>query len=313
MLAFSRQGKWQPRLVALNEIVLDLANKFQRELDSSVALITELAGDLPPVQADKAQMQLMLMHLIRNAAEACAGGGTVTCRTDRTHIEAKGRTEDGLAAGEYVRLVVEDDGEGMRPETLARAFEPMFSTRFIGRGMGLAAAYGIALNHGGRIALESEPGMGTRATVLLPCSAAPPPPREMNLPGGSETLLLVDDEEMILRTVSRLLSRLGYEILTAEDGETALEILEQRGGEIHLVVLDLRLPGMGGHELYDPILRLAPAARVLVSSGYEITGVAQDLLDRGAAGFLQKPYRLQALAMKIRDILDEVAWGGDCG
>jgi CheY-like chemotaxis protein len=194
----------------------------------------------------------------------------------------------------------------MSPETKERLFEPFFSTKFKGRGLGMAAVHGIVTNHGGQIEIESELGKGSSVSVLLPArpSATQTPSEPDQSPaGGGETILVVDDEETVLRVCEAMLRRLGYRVLLAETARRAIEIANSHEGEIHLAILDMWMPDLGGTEIFPALRLVRPDTRVLICSGYELDDSAQTLLDEGAFGFISKPFRLETLASQLREAL----------
>jgi CheY-like chemotaxis protein len=216
----------------------------------------------------------------------------------------------GLAPGPTVLLQVADTGKGIEPSVLARIFEPFFSTKFQGRGLGLAAAYGIVKNHRGYIGVESVLGKGTTFSIHLPAVSAvshPPAPVQDPYPTGEETLLLVDDDEAVIEVTKSILERLRYRILVARHGIEAVEIARTYQGRIDLALLDMGMPLAGGAEAFPFLKAARPEMRILISSGYELNEVVQGLLTAGADAFLQKPYRVSALAKGIRAVLDRTA------
>jgi two-component system, cell cycle sensor histidine kinase and response regulator CckA len=198
----------------------------------------------------------------------------------------------------------------MEPKTLSRVFETFFTTKEMGRGtgLGLASAYGIVKGHGGYIEVDSRVGLGTTFRIYLPASrknAAEPVMASGGVHEGSGTLLLVDDEEIVREIGVRLLTTLGYRVLVAEGGREAVEVVTTQGNEIDLVLLDMIMPGMGGSEVFDRVRNIAPRIKILLSSGYSMDGEAKEIMSRGCNGFIQKPYRLDDLSRKLREILSQ--------
>lgn len=307
MLAYSGRGRFLLETIDLSALIRGMGPLLKAPLSKKATLLMQLADDLPPVEADAGQMHQVTINLVLNAGEALGDRpGVVTVRTgrqtcDRAALRQTYLDED-LPEGEYVFLEVADDGPGMDRATQARIFEPFFSTKFTGRGLGLAAVLGIVRGHRGAIAVESAPGRGAAFRVLLPrapvgVSAAAPPVAAAA--GGA--VLLVDDEDLIRDLGRRVLERAGYSVLLAADGVQALEIYRARPGAIQLVVLDLTMPRLGGEETLRELRQLDPAARVILSSGY----AADEARNRfnGAAGFLQKPYRPSDLLASVRSVL----------
>jgi len=283
-----------------------------------VTLDLRLDPTVPPVRADAGQVQQVIMNLITNASEAIGeASGVVTVSTGAMHCDTeyldRSRLADRPHPGFFAWVEVADTGCGMDAETKARLFEPFFTTKFAGRGLGMAAVLGIVRGHGGAIMVESEPGRGTTIRVLFPASArdagsraagsaAPAPDRP---PRRSETgtlVLIVDDEEPVRRLTAAMLARLGYRALTASSGAEAVALMRERGGDVAGVLLDLTMPDMDGVATFEAIRRVAPAAKVILCSGYSAPPIAADRTAGGPAAFLQKPYGLEAL----RDVLDKV-------
>jgi CheY-like chemotaxis protein len=296
----------------LNGVVEKVLSMIRPTFDRSIGIRTELSGTLSSVEGNAGQLEHTLLNLCINARDAMPGGGTLRIETrNATLSEPEACGPAKAPPGEYISLSVSDTGVGIPSVNLPRIFEPFYTTKEAGKGsgMGLAMVYGIVKNHGGWIDAQSEPGRGTTFRILLPAlqeKPAPPPmdPPRPELPaGGTETILFVDDEEALRSLATATLGSLGYRILTARNGFDALARYEQDRGEIALVVLDLIMPEMGGVETFRRIRAIDPAARVLVSSGYAGDGRLEVLLAEGAAGFLQKPYRLGTLAAAIRQAL----------
>jgi CheY-like chemotaxis protein len=237
------------------------------------------------------------------------GGGDLTLITKNVILGAQDAKALGLPPGRYVRTSVSDTGAGIDEGTRQRIFEPFFTTKEFGRGtgLGLASAYGIIQNHQGTIDVHSQVGEGTTFLIYLPASENvrkdEKPFFECN-PNGPETVLLVDDEDFILKVGSEILQELGYRVLTAGSGKEALEIYSANRDKIDVVVLDMIMPGMGGGETYDSIKALKLDVKVLLSSGYSIMGEASAILRRGCQGFIQKPFTMKSFSEKLREILD---------
>jgi two-component system cell cycle sensor histidine kinase/response regulator CckA len=260
------------------------------------------------VEADQGQLEQVILNLLVNAWQAMAGQGEIVLST-----RAVGLAEDfcrpyGRPGGAYVHLTVADSGVGMDEATAARIFEPFFSTKEMGQGtgLGLATVYAIIKNHGGIIKVESWPGEGTTFHLYLPVTHQPVAAERNHayrFISGTGTILLVDDEDGIRTVGQRMLARLGYEILLAANGHQALEIFRAQRDRIVLVILDMIMPGMGGRETYQQLKELDPQVKVLLCSGYSQDGEAQEIIAQGAQGFIQKPYRLEALSQKIAEVL----------
>jgi PAS domain S-box-containing protein len=313
LLGFARGGKYEVRPVDLNQVVEKVFSMIRHTFDRSIEIRTELADGLSAVEGDAGQLEQTVLNLCINARDAMPKGGILTLGT--RHETFTGEEEgapEGAPRGTYISLSLSDTGVGIPSENIPRIFEPFFSTKEPGKGsgMGLAMAYGIVKNHGGYLDVRSIPGKGTTFRVLMPTSSKeilPSPPSLPDEPvvGGTETVLFVDDEESLRLLAVEMLGRLGYHVLTAGNGLEAVKTFTERGGEIAVVILDMIMPGMGGEETFHRLKEIDPTARILISSGYAVEGRPQSLLSAGAAGFLQKPYRVGTLAATLRRILGD--------
>jgi PAS domain S-box-containing protein len=311
LVGFARSGKYQVRSLSFNEIVSGTIPLLDKALPDSIEVVAELDPWPSVIEGDEGQLQHSLLDLCFNSRDAMPGGGRLTIRTGSTRIEAEDARRFHLREpGDYAFLEVKDTGEGMTEEVQKHIFEPFFTTRReVGHsGMGLPSVYGIVKNHDGGIHVESAPGEGTLVRIYLP-EATPKettagPPRGDACPRGTETVLVVDDEPAIREMESELLGALGYRAIAAENGEDACRIFRERRGEIDLVLLDIIMPKMGGREAFRALREMSPGLAVLLSSGYSVEGLAQEILDEGANGFIQKPFTMQELARTIRGILD---------
>jgi PAS domain S-box-containing protein len=310
LLTFSRRVESQREPLDLNALIRGLGRLLERTVPRMVAIDLDLAEDLPAIEADRSQLEQVLMNLAVNARDAMPEGGRLTITTGRQrHDPAGPEAVPELGPGLYVLLQVADSGSGMSAEVAEHAFEPFFSTKGpdAGSGLGLAMVYGIVRSHGGAIQLSSRPGAGTRFRILLPAGTeqarpAAAPTADEPRPGGDETVLLVDDEASLLRMLRDLLERHGYRVLTAASGEAALVIYRDAGAAIDLVILDQNMPGMGGARCLETLRALDEEVRVLVLSGHR-AGRAE-LLERGAREALQKPAAADALLHTVRRVLD---------
>ncbi len=309
LLSFGRRKDMRPRPINLNQVVEETVQLLSRTLDKSITLATRLASSLDVVEADAGQMDQVLMNLCINARDAMPDGGAITLETSNHYLDEEYcRTRQDTRPGHYVRLSVTDTGVGMDKETQKRIFEPFFTTKEVGKGtgLGLAIVYGIIKAHHGQLAVYSEVGHGTTFAIDLP-AVNKQVRRDVSeaeaVRGGHERVLLVDDEESILMLGGEILSQLGYRVETAANGRQALQKL-QTAGPYQLVVMDLVMPEMSGRELFDAILAKGIVVRILIASGYSMHERSQDLLERGADDFIQKPYRPDDLARKVREVLD---------
>jgi len=250
----------------------------------------------------------VLLNLYVNAADAMPGGGKLFLKTkNETHLNIKG-DQYNPKPGNYVQLTISDTGCGMDKATLERIFDPFFTTKEMGRGtgLGLASVYGIIKSHDGYIDAESQKGHGTTFTIFLPATEKGienPVEADTRLFKGSGTLLIVDDEELVLDVGANMLEKLGYTVLKAHNGAEAVEIFKANKDSIKMVILDIIMPGMGGGAVYDKIKAINPEVKVLLSSGYSVDGMAIELLERGCDGFMQKPFTIEQLSGKIQQIM----------
>lgn len=309
MLAFARGGTYEPSIQNLNDLIDKVLRLEAHIFPECIQVVCELAPDLRYIKADRTQMIQVISNLTINAVEAIPGVGVVTIHTHNQDLDAGSiGHHPSLKPGPYVCLTVSDTGVGMSNDVRQRIFDPFFTTKFQGRGLGLAAVYGIVQNHQGHITVSSVEGEGSTFRVYFPAAkemARPKRDLDRDLPKGHETVLVVDDEAMIRDTTRQILERLGYTVIEAGDGEAAVEIVRARERNIDLVLLDMAMPVMGGAEAYIQISKLRPEIKVILCSGYELGSAAQETLDRGAQAFLQKPFRIQTLAAEIRRVLDE--------
>ncbi len=314
LLGFARGGKYEVRPVDFNQVVEKVVSMIRHTFDRSIEIRTELADGLSAVEGDAGQLEQTVLNLCINARDAMPKGGILTLRTrHETFTGGEEGAPEGDPRGTYISFSLTDTGVGIPPENIPRIFEPFFSTKDPGKGsgMGLAMAYGIVKNHGGTLDVRSVPGEGTTFRVLVPASSkeilpSPAPLPDEPVVGGTETILFVDDEESLRMLAVEMLGRLGYQVLTAGNGLEAVKTFAERRGEIALVILDMIMPGLGGEETFHRLKEIDPSARILISSGYAVEGKPQSLLSAGAAGFLQKPYRVGTLTATLRRIL-----GGD--
>jgi two-component system cell cycle sensor histidine kinase/response regulator CckA len=308
LLTFARRGRVEVCPLSLNDIAREVIRLLKHTVDKAIFIESHLARDLSTVEGNASQLQQMLLNLCLNARDAMPQGGRLIIETRNVILrEEKTYADLDLKAGQYVLLSVTDTGAGMDAEIQQRLFEPFFTTKEQGRGLGLAMVYGIVRGHGGAVHVYSEPDQGSIFKVYLPVAsrlAEDTALEEAELVGGSETVLVVDDEEPVQKLLRRILEQGGYTVLLVADGVEALELYTKLSTEIDLVVLDIIMPQMGGRETYERLREINPGVKVLLSSGYSENGQAQDILAAGARGFLQKPYDLGAVLRKVREVLD---------
>jgi two-component system, cell cycle sensor histidine kinase and response regulator CckA len=313
LLAFSRKVEGERRPIDLNQEIMEIQKVLKRTIPKMIEIEIHLSKDLRTTQADPIQMEQIILNLGSNAADAMPEGGKLMMETQNATLDEEYcRNHLGAVPGEYVLLTVTDRGHGIPRETVQHIFEPFFTTKEIGKGtgLGLASVYGIVKSHSGYITCSSEVGLGTTFHIYLPSIANEGlehrTPAEKTLPeGGSETILVVDDESSIREFADQLLQRFGYHVLLARSGEEALELYKGRQDDIDLVILDLGMPGIGGYGCLREMLKFDPSARVMIASGYAIDHNRKDVLESGASGYIGKPYQLTDLLTRVRAILDD--------
>lgn len=310
LLAFARGGKYKAKAVDLNRVANETLDIIGRTFDKAIEIETHFHNSLPTVEADATQMEQVLMNFCVNARDAMPEGGKLIIETDVALLtEEYVRKHMGAKPGSYVVLSVTDSGIGMDKETMEKVFEPFFTTKEEGKstGLGLAMVYGVVKNHGGHVRVYSEPGYGSTFKVYLPVYGKPEEqdtPQYEPLLGGSEVILVVDDEELILSLTSDLLKSHGYKVLLAKDGEEAIEVYQEHDGGIDLVILDMVMPNMGGRETFLKLKDLNSGVKAILSTGYSQNGRAREILASGVKGFIQKPYNVFKLLTEVRKVLD---------
>ncbi len=295
--------------VNLNTLVYHTMLVEEARLAPRIRITRYMNPDLWRVPADQGQLSQMLVQLTLNAIEAIQDSGKVVLRTRNVEF-SEGMTPPGstLTPGRWVLLSVEDDGEGMDESALARAFEPGYSTRNARQGMGLTLVAKTVARHGGHITVTSNRGAGTTVRVYLPALEESAESRTVSvrdLPHGTETILVVDDERMIADVLQETLRRLGYKTLVARNGQEALDLVRSHQGPIDLVLLDMAMPVMGGAEAYPLLKQVRPDVKIVLCTGFEERIVTDPLLERGADAFLLKPFRPTTLAHEIRRVLEQ--------
>ena len=317
ILTFSRNVETKPRPLDLNREIRQAQTMMARTIPKMISIQLALAQDLKTVNADPGQMEQVLLNLAVNAQHAMPEGGCITIRTENVildHDYADGHF--GVKPGEYALLSVSDTGHGMEKKIVDHIFEPFYTTKGPeeGTGLGLAIVFGIVKGHGGHIECYSEPGQGAIFRIYLPViesevseneAITEKPPES-----GTETILLVDDEESILELGKRILTRAGYTVLTASHGKVALETYRTRKGEVDLIILDLIMPEMGGKECFEKLIKMDPNARIIIASGYSVDRLTKKDAGRGPAGILGKPYRMRQMLQVVRTVLDSVQHNG---
>ncbi len=308
LLGFARRGKYEVRTTDLNELIKKTTRMFGRT-KKEIKIHCRLQEDLWAVEIDQEQIEQVMMNLYVNAWQAMPGSGDLILETQNTKLDKDFSKLFSVEEGKYVKISVTDKGIGMDQATQQRVFEPFYTTKGMGKGtgLGLASVYGIIKNHDGIIDVYSWKGEGTTFNIYLPASdkrvsGGKKPTGEII--EGTETILFVDDEDMILKVGEQILNRLGYKVIIAKSGKEAIELYKKDQEKIDMVILDMIMPDVDGKMAYEKLKQINPGIKVLLSSGYSVTGQAQEILDRGCNGFIQKPYSLKDISLKLREILD---------
>ncbi|MFB3925975.1 MAG: response regulator, partial [Syntrophales bacterium] len=308
LLGFARAGKIQVKPTDLNELIKKTVSLFGRT-KKEINIHVKLQKALWAVEADQIQIEQVLLNLYINAWQAMPAGGDLFIEAENAVLDEAHAALLDLRPGDYVRISVTDTGIGMDEKVRKRIFEPFFTTKEMGRGtgLGLASAYGIVKGHGGIINVYSEKGHGSTFRIYLPASSkeiAGETGISEELLRGSETILLVDDEETILRVTAEILRKLGYHVLICHSGREAIRMYESRGSGIDLVILDMIMPDLGGRETFEKLKEIDARVRVILSSGYSLNDQATRIMELGCNAFIQKPFNMRELSQKVREVLD---------
>jgi signal transduction histidine kinase/ActR/RegA family two-component response regulator len=312
LLAFSRNQMLQPRAIDLNGVIAEINKLIRRLIGEDIALTTHLAADLGPVTADPGQVEQVILNLAVNARDAMPRGGALTITTGNATVGPAAQAQPGLPPGRYALLTVADTGCGMDEATKARIFEPFFTTKEPGKGtgLGLAVVHGIVAQSGGHIDVQTAPGRGTTFRILLPQAEGPvPPPAAARAApgkpaGGTETVLLVEDEDAVRAFAARVLQTYGYQVLEARDGAEAQQVAARDGRAPDLMVTDVVMPGLSGLELARRLGPARPGMKVLFMSGHTDDAITRRGVLSPEASFLHKPFTPEELAGKVREVLD---------
>ena len=308
LLGFSRGGKYEVSPTNLNELVDKSAQLFGRT-KKEISISSNFQADPWTAEVDQGQIEQVLLNLYVNAWQAMPAGGNLYLETHNVFMDKADTQAYGLKPGKFVRIVVTDTGVGMDEKTKERIFEPFFTTKEMGRGtgLGLASAYGIIKSHSGIINVVSKKGQGTTFNIYLPASdrdAINDRRVKEALKRGKETVLLVDDEDITINSATEMLQWLGYNVLVARGGREAIEKLQTIQNSIDLIILDMVMPGMGGRETYERLRAIRPDVKILLASGYSISSDTVSIIEDGCAGFIQKPFNITQISVKLRKILD---------
>jgi len=309
LLGVAKGGKYEVKPVDINEVIEKNSKMFGRT-KKEIRIHRDFAADIWTVLIDRGQIEQVLLNLYVNAWQAMPTGGDLYLQTTNICYAEDAARGFAISPGNYVRISITDTGIGMDEDTRLRIFDPFYTTKQRGRGtgLGLASAYGIVKNHGGFITVFSRIDEGTTFNLFLPASDVQVV-SEIKQTGatqaGSGTVLLVDDEEMILEVGREMLAKIGYKVLTADGGKSAIELYNKKKDSIDMVILDMIMPDMGGGEVYHQLKQIDPDVLVMLSSGYSINGAATDILNLGCNGFIQKPFNLQELSTKLKNIMNQ--------
>lgn len=310
LLGFARGGKYEVKRVDLNALI-DKTSQTIGRTKKETTIHHYFENKLWPTDLDQVQMEQVLINLFINAAQAMPEGGDLFIETKNIYVDENHFKSYSGKGGRYVKVSVTDTGVGMDEKTRERIFEPFFTTKEMGRGtgLGLASVYGIIKNHSGFINVYSEKGQGSTFNIYLPVSTQdkkdkyPAVEPAISISAGKETILLVDDEDMILDVASEMLKALGYRIITAQNGSAAVNLYKQKKEHIDLVIIDMVMPDMNGGEVFDEIKKINPHSKILLSSGYSLNGQAGRIMERGCDGFIQKPFTMSDISRQLRKIL----------
>jgi two-component system, cell cycle sensor histidine kinase and response regulator CckA len=309
LLNFARGEKYEVKPIDINELIKTGSRMFGRT-KKEIHIHGKYQKDVCVIEADRSQIEQVLMNLYVNAWQAMPSGGDLYLQTENVHLDENYVRPFAIAPGKYVKISVMDTGVGMDEATRQRVFDPFFTTNRMGggTGLGLASAYDIIKNHGGFINVCSERGEGATFNIYLPASEKEVIDEKefsKDLLRGFETVLFVDDEEMIVEIGEQFLEKLGYEVFVARGGKEATEIFHANMDRIDIVILDIIMPDMSGFDTFDRLRELKPDIKVIFSSGYSINGKAREIMDKGCDGFIQKPFNMKQLSQKLREILDK--------
>ena len=310
LLTFARKTETIVKLVDINALIVETLHLFQRSVTKEIVVITNLTETGGTVNGDDGQIQQALLNLFLNARDAMPNGGTLTIATAITMADAHTTNRfSSIKPGQFVLITISDTGHGIERNIQNRVFEPFFTTKDSGTGLGLSVVYGVVQSHGGFINLESEVGRGATFSVYLPRANANAPlaarQRRQRLPHGKENILIIDDELSICEIARDMLSGLGYTVYVEHDGKSGVELYRIRQATIDLILLDINMPVMGGKQTFEVLRSINPRCRIIIVTGYGREGVETSNFSSEVDGFLQKPFQLEMLAFKVRQILDD--------
>jgi len=309
LLGFARGGKYEIKPTDLNDSVENSAQLFGRTR-KEITIFKKYEEKLWPAAVDHSQIDQVLLNIFVNSWQAMPEGGEIYIQTKNEILDENFVQAYGVAPGKFIKISITDTGIGMDEKTMKKVFDPFFTTKKKerGTGLGLASAYGIIKNHGGIITVESKQNRGTTISFYLPASEKTVIEEEVHeekISAGSETVLLIDDEAMIIDVSVQMLKKMGYEVLTAQNGREAIDTFKRNSDKVAIAIVDLIMPSMGGGEVYERLKEIDPNVKVLLSSGYSIDGQAAEIINRGCDGFIQKPFKLNELSYKLREIISK--------
>ncbi|MCJ7772214.1 MAG: response regulator, partial [Desulfobacterales bacterium] len=309
LLGFARGGKYEVVPTNINELIIQHNRMFGRT-KKEINIKEKYEEKVWSVEVDRGQIEQVLMNIYVNAWQAMLDGGDLFISTENMTIDQDYAKPFELSLGKYVKISITDTGIGMNSKVKERIFDPFFTTKEKqrGTGMGLSSAYGIIKNHRGFITVYSEPGEGTTFNIYIPASKKKVKKEkkiEIKIVKGSGTILLIDDEQMIVNVGEKILKKLGYDVFTAIEGKLALDIYQKNKDKIDMVILDLIMPIMSGKDIFEALVKINPEIKVLLASGYSLNGKAKQIIDQGCNGFIQKPFNMEQLSIKINEILKQ--------
>ncbi|HTY60304.1 MAG TPA: ATP-binding protein [Bacteroidota bacterium] len=309
LLTFARKTETIVKLVDINALIEETLHLFQRSVTKEIEVITNLTGTGVSVNGDDGQIQQALLNIFLNARDAMPDGGTLTIATAVTMADAHTTSQfSSIKPGQFVVITISDTGHGIEGSIQNRVFEPFFTTKDSGTGLGLSVVYGVVQSHGGFINLESEVGRGTTFSVYLPRANANAPmaarQRRKRLPHGKENILIIDDELSVCEIARDMLAGLGYTVYVEHDGKSGVDLYRIRQATIDLILLDINMPVMGGKQTFEVLRSINPLCRIIIMTGYGREGVETSNFSSEVNAFMQKPFQLEMLALKVREILD---------
>lgn len=313
LLGYSRKGKLEKRAIDINEIINSALNLLKPTIKKNIKIKLDLSKDIDSIEGDPGQIEQIIINLCINATQAMLDGGTLLIKTENFFIDEEfSKTHYNIPSGKYIKLMVQDNGIGMDKETLNKIFDPFFTTKTkeTGTGLGLATVYGIVKNHNGIITAYSEKGKGSIFNVYLPASNIKKVKTkiskvERSLISGSGTILVIDDEKILQNVFSKMLNKLGFDVLVAENGRKGVEIYKKNKDIIKLILLDLNMPEMSGKTAFKNLKKINPDIKILITTGFALNEEVQELLNMGADGYIKKPFDLYTLSSKLKEIIEE--------